>query len=146
MGRNETDSPHVISDVVYVYRKIVIQKRRMACCQCSNMVRTRGHRFALTAPENSIFSFKSYSFISLAVFQNFVNLTTYRIFISSKCYFIYDMKVELESNQRCEIWDSHESNCEDGVWVTMDYVASYSKRLFSLTSITWQHIQEDPCG
>jgi len=29
------------------------------------------------------------------------------------------------------------------VWVTMDYVASYFKRLFSRTSITWQHIQED---
>lgn len=29
------------------------------------------------------------------------------------------------------------------VWVTMVYVASFSKRLFLLTSITWQHIQED---
>jgi len=29
------------------------------------------------------------------------------------------------------------------LWVTMYYVASYSKRLSSLTSITWQHIQED---
>lgn len=39
------------------------------------------------------------------MFQNFVNLKTDSIFISTKCHFIYAIKMELESNQVIRITD-----------------------------------------